>query len=89
MTDDFTDHPKTIGEIRSDKTRKAQDWTVKEMLIAVLRKIDAGEIDPRMGSVVLGSGDDRGEQSLRIFYAGTRSVWEQRGLHAHAMLNED
>lgn len=88
MTDDYKDHPRTIGEIRSDKSRKAQDWTVKEMLIAVLRKIDAGEIDPRMGSIVLAFGDDRGEQSLRIWYAGTRSIWEQRGLHSHAQMDD-
>jgi hypothetical protein len=84
LNDDFSNHPRTIGEIRSDKTRKSQDWTVKEMLIAVLRKIDSGEIDPRMGSVVLGFGDDRGEQRLHVWYAGTRSIWEQRGMHSHA-----
>lgn len=89
MTDDFSDHPQTLGEVRSDKSRKAQDWSVKEMLISILRRIDSGELAPRMGSVVLGDGDDRDKQITRIFYAGTRSIWEQDGLHARAMMPDE
>lgn len=47
MTDDFSKYPKSIGEIRSDQTRHAKDWTPREALINALRDIDSGEIDPK------------------------------------------
>ena len=37
MNDDFSDHPKTIGEIRSDKSQKAEHWSPRDALIAALR----------------------------------------------------
>ncbi len=42
--DDYKDHPKSVTELRSDKTDKASDWTPRDVLIAMLRKIDSGEI---------------------------------------------
>ena len=38
----FKDHPLTIGEIRSDKSGNAKDWTPREALIDMLRQIDNG-----------------------------------------------
>lgn len=46
MTDDFSSHPKTIGELRSDKTHDASSWSPRDVLVSTLREIDAGEIDP-------------------------------------------
>lgn len=43
--DNFADHPKTIGEIKSDKTDSAHDWTAREALIYLLREIDKGALD--------------------------------------------
>lgn len=88
MTDDDFSNHHTMGEIKSDKTGRSQDWTVREMLVSILRCIDAGEISPRMGSVVLGYGGDTEQQVTHILYAGTRSIWEQSGLHARAMQGE-
>lgn len=46
MTENYADHPKSIAEIRSDKSRSASDWTPRDALIATLRDIDSGAIDP-------------------------------------------
>ena len=42
VIDDFKDYPQTIGEIRSDQTQLASDWTPREALIDLLRQIDNG-----------------------------------------------
>lgn len=39
---DFKNHPPSIGEIRSDKTHAAADWTPRDALISLLREIDNG-----------------------------------------------
>jgi hypothetical protein len=41
----FADHPESIQELRSDRTQNAADWSPRDALIAMLRKIDRGEID--------------------------------------------
>ncbi len=38
----FKDHPRSIGEARSDRSQKCYDWTPREALVAMLRRIDAG-----------------------------------------------
>ena len=44
--ENFAKAPETIGEARADRSGQAKDWTVREMLISTLRKIDSGEIEP-------------------------------------------
>lgn len=44
--DDFSDTPRTIGEIRSEKNWSAEDWTPRDALISTLRDIDEGKINP-------------------------------------------
>lgn len=46
MTDDFSKHPPTIGELRSDRERSPASWTPRDLLISLLRDIDAGTIEP-------------------------------------------
>jgi hypothetical protein len=43
---DFSGHPKTISEIRSEKSSKGSDWTPRDVLISMLRDIDAGTLKP-------------------------------------------
>lgn len=45
MTDSFANHPPSIGELRSDKTECAADWTPRDALINTLRQIDSGELE--------------------------------------------
>lgn len=42
--EDFSEHPKSINEIRSDRSTAAADWTPRDALIATLRRIDNGEL---------------------------------------------
>lgn len=46
MTDDFSHTPPSIGEIRTDRTGHASDWSPRELLIATLREIDTGALAP-------------------------------------------
>ena len=46
MSDDFKNYPKSITELKSDRSNKASDWTPRDALIDVLRMIDSGEIAP-------------------------------------------
>ncbi len=39
----FENAPVSIGEVRADKTRSAADWTPREALVELLRRIDSGE----------------------------------------------
>lgn len=39
----FENTPVSIGEVRADKTRSAADWTPREALVELLRRIDSGE----------------------------------------------
>ena len=38
----FRNYPQTIGEIRADRSDKASDWTPRDALICLLRRIDSG-----------------------------------------------
>lgn len=44
MTDNFADHPKSISELRSDRSHNGADWTPRDALIDVLREIDSGRL---------------------------------------------
>lgn len=43
---DFSKYPETLGEIRSDRTSNASDWSPRDALISVLRLIDSGKESP-------------------------------------------
>lgn len=42
----FAGHPQSIAELRSDKSRRADDWTPRDVLIDTLRDLDEGKISP-------------------------------------------
>jgi hypothetical protein len=46
VAEDFSNHPKSVGEARSARTSDASDWTPRDVLIDVLRDIDAGRVRP-------------------------------------------
>lgn len=46
MNENYADHPKSITEIKADKSSDANDWAPRDVLISLLRRIDAGEIAP-------------------------------------------
>jgi hypothetical protein len=52
MIENFANAPKSITEIRGEKTNDGSQWKPRDALITMLRQIDSGEIDPE-GLVVL------------------------------------
>jgi hypothetical protein len=45
MIDDYTEYPTTVGEIKSDLTQDATDWSARDLLINLLRDIDSGKLE--------------------------------------------
>lgn len=43
--DDFSQHPPSITEIRANRSQSCAEWTPRDALIDLLRRIDAGETD--------------------------------------------
>lgn len=88
MDDSFAEYPRTIGELRSDKTDKSHDWTVRDMLISVLRDIDSGKgeyVKAERAVLILGNVDPDGSTNIQAVRAGTRNAWEGMGLLHEAM----
>ncbi len=66
----FSNHPKSIAEIKSDKSRNAADWTPRDVLIDALRQIDSGEINADALIVVMREKKGPGETDTRWAMAG-------------------
>lgn len=47
----FSDAPFSFGEMRAE-SGDARSWTPRDLLVHLLRKIDRGEFDPKIMSVV-------------------------------------
>ena len=67
MSDDFSNHPPTVSELKSNKTGSAKDWTPRDALIAALRDLDSGEIDPE---TLIVAYHDRKTNSPRWYWSG-------------------
>lgn len=61
MTDysDFSDAPVSIGEARSEKERDASKWTVRDLLVSMLRDIDNGIAKPSKAILVYMTDDGK------------------------------
>lgn len=65
---DYANHPPTINEIKSDKTGSGADWTPRDVLIALLRDIDSGNV--KLSAVFIAGlcpGDH--QDAVRPFFA--------------------
>lgn len=92
MTEDFSDHPQTMGDIRSDKSQNAKDWTPRDALIRTLREIDKGEL--KADKIVMVIAYQRSPEELAekppgvckwgtmTRQAGTENVYDSFGLLA-------
>lgn len=74
MTDDFTNHPKSLTEIKADRTDSACDNTPRDVLIAMLRSIDNGEIKPTALVVAYIEPDAEGDFIFKSMQASPNSV---------------
>jgi hypothetical protein len=53
MVENFADHPKSITEVRAERSESARDWTPRDVLIDLLRAIDEKKLDPDAVVVVV------------------------------------
>ncbi len=70
MTDDFSNYPKSLSELKSDKTALAADNTPRDLLIKVLRDIDAGNINPSDLVIAFSDLDADGAREFAWLAAG-------------------
>jgi len=85
MTEDFSSHPPTIGDIRSDKTQNAKDWSVRDALIKTLREIDSGKMVAHKIVMVIEVDKEKtieGEypRQTTVRQAGTLNVYDTFGM---------
>ncbi len=52
IKDTYADYPRSVNELRSQRSGNAADWSPREMLITLLRDLDAGSIKPESMVVV-------------------------------------
>lgn len=63
MADEFKGHPETIGEIRAFKSKRARDWSPRDLLIRMLREIDEGRLNPDVMVLCFAWVDDEKERN--------------------------
>lgn len=90
MTEDFSNHPRTMGDIRSEKSGNAKDWSVRDALIKTLSEIDSGEIVAHKIVMVIQIDKDGklapDESPFKTMtrQAGTETVYDTFGMLAWA-----
>lgn len=52
IRDSYADYPRSVNELRTLRSGNAADWSPREILIAMLREIDAGRLEPESLVVV-------------------------------------
>lgn len=85
MSDDFSNHPKSIGEIKAGKGRDGALWTPRDALIAALRDLDSGEINPDSVVIICGKMEPN-HKSRCTYYQSSKNTWEMLGLIEEAKL---
>lgn len=80
MGEDFSNHPKSINDIRSDKSGKSEDWTPRDALVALLRDIDSGKQDVDQIVIVYAVKKDADAHFTKSFCAGPFTTYACMGL---------
>jgi hypothetical protein len=81
--DDFSEAPVSIGEARAQRTKGGADiWSVREMLVAVLRDIDSGRINPTHAGLVLATETEEG--TTMEYFQKCQSTLQLVGMHFRA-----
>ncbi len=87
--DDFSNHPRTIGELRTERDDKSRNWTVRDMLISLLRDIDSGKGEYQKADravLIIGNIDPQDNSTdIQVLRAQTGSPWESMGMLHEAM----
>jgi hypothetical protein len=74
---DFSDAPVSIGELRSEKHERANLWTPRDVLIHLLRELDAGRT--KIDEIVIFTGCNYPD-------GGTSSGWLASATNYHSIL---
>lgn len=79
VPESFASHPKSISEIRGDKAGNGKEWKPRDALIAALRDLDSGEINPDYVVIVIGKVKDDGGTST-TYYQATPNAYVMLGM---------
>lgn len=81
---DFSKHPTSVGEYRATRSEQGADlWSPREALIACLRALDRGEIEPDQIAIIVTEDDGEGSTSFHYFQR-CKSTFELIGLYQTA-----
>ncbi|MBB6167130.1 hypothetical protein [Chelatococcus composti] len=83
--DDFSKAPMSIGEIRASRELDGSKWTPRDVLVSLLREIDAGERQVDTIFVAFANGDEVGYRQSSPGAVRTVGVIE----HAKMLFMED
>ncbi len=85
MSDDFSDHPVSISEARGMRDSSPGSWQPRDILIMLLREIDAGRLTPDHVMLGFGTVQPDGGAKTGFFQAGTLNSYGQMGLAAQML----
>lgn len=74
MSEDFSDIPVSLAEVRADREYSARAWTARDVLVSMLRDIDSGAIRVDACCVAFSVVDEQGEHERTGFRASYRDV---------------
>lgn len=81
--DDFSNAPLSIGEIKADKNQDGSLWSPRDCLIAALREIDSGRLNPEACIILVKERNENNDTRVRYFRQG-RDLTESLGILTRA-----
>lgn len=66
--------PVNIATARAYRTADPKDWSVRDMLVDTIRRIDEGEINPTIGIVSMNCKNDDGKTSTHYARSGGSQI---------------
>lgn len=79
-TEDFSEMPMSVGEVRSGRSNLARDWTAREALVSMLRDIDSGKMSPEELLIITVERSEGGKNAdVRFLRAGPADQWTTAG----------
>ena len=82
--DDHTNQPVSLNEVKAHKANNPGLWQPREMLLSILRRLDAGEIAPDHVMVLFAHDTENGNV-CGFSQAGTYTPFTQIGMLQHAI----
>lgn len=66
--ENFADHPKSLAEARANKNSDASAWSPRDALIAALRAIDSGELNPTYAIISFANVSEDAREATTMNY---------------------